>query len=45
VGDEDDLVDGDGGADGADGDASPKLRRSGDVDGVDFHFTGGTGAT
>ena len=47
-GDEVDLVDGDGGDDGAygdvDGDASPKPRRSGDDDCVDFPFTGGTGA-
>ena len=47
-GDDVDLVDGDGGDDGADGDvdgdASPKLRRSGDDDGIDFPFTEGTGA-
>jgi hypothetical protein len=47
-GDEVDLVDGDGGDDGADGDvdgdASPTSRRSGDNDGVDFPFTGGTDA-
>jgi hypothetical protein len=48
-GDEVDLIDGDGGDDGADGDvvedASPTSRRSGDDDGIDFSFTRGTSAT
>jgi hypothetical protein len=45
-GDEVDLIDGDGGDDGADGDvdgdSSPTSRRSGDDDAINFPFTGGS---